>query len=257
MLQIMNSFSKCLGFTLGFAVAFSAVAGELGLRSRVLTLQVPPYTIESGRNAPGAFSELLSTMAKRFEATPIEIEYFPWARSQMIVQAEPHAVIFPLDRSLERESKFQWIVQLHCRSIGFVALSSFTGDLSHGDKLVDSKVGVLRASPSLKELEALEMKNVIEGRDFADLAKMIQRQVIDVIYGSQDISVYELTEAGVKPSEIKVGQPSSIRGVWLAGNLAMPSTAVHKWRLAFEQVKRDGTYKKILSKYNITERSCP
>lgn len=85
---------------------------------------------------------------------------------------------------------------------------------------------------------------------------MLQRHVIDVIFGTQDISVYELAQAGLKPTEFIVGKPIYSRGIWLAGNLAMPDGEVAQWRQAYDQVVQVGTYSRTLRKHQITERAC-
>ncbi len=223
---------------------------------RLLTLPYPPFTIETGANAPGAIGEIVVNMSKHMGHPNAKVEFFPWARSQMIAKSQPHAVIFPIDRSSEREEEYRWIVQLHCRVVGFVALSSFGGDLDHGESLKQYKVGVLRASPSKELLKSLKLTNIIDGNDYEDLVKMLQKHVIDVIFGTQEISIYELTQAGLNPSEFTVGKPSYSRGIWLAGNLAMPDAEVAQWRRTFDRVSQDGTYKKALRKYQIAEQTC-
>ena len=237
-------------------VARTAICAPEETSPRLLTLPYPPFTIETGANAPGAIGEILLNMSKRMGIPNAKVEFFPWARSQMIAKSQPHAVIFPMDRSSEREDEYRWIVQLHCRVVGFMALSSFVGDLDHGESLKKYKVGVLRASPSQGLLKSLKLPNVIEGNDYADLVKMLQKHVIDVIFGTQEISVYELTQAGLKPSEFSIGKPIYSRGIWLAGNLAMPDAEIAQWRRAFDQVSQDGTYRKTLRKCQITERTC-
>lgn len=255
-LRMTSRILKALALVMFCAVTLPTVVVAAEPVSRLLTLQFPPYSIESGPNAPGAFGELMLAMAKRNDPSPAQIEFLPWARAQMIAQTDPHAVIFPMDRSPEREDKYRWIAQLHCRPVGFVALSSFGGDLDHGEKLTHVRVGVLRSSPSLKEIQALKVEQIIEDEGFANLARMLEKHMIDVIYGTQEAAVYELKLAGLKSSAIKVGKPSFTRGVWLGGNLAMPESEVAQWKQAFNQVKRDGVHRKILRKYEITETTC-
>lgn len=223
---------------------------------RLLTLPYPPFTIETGANAPGAIGEIVVNMSKRMGISNAKVEFFPWARSQMIAKSQPHAVIFPMDRSSEREDEYRWIVQLHCRVVGFVALRPFAGDLDHGESLKPYKVGVLRASPSQELLKSLKLPNIIEGNDYADLVKMLQKHVIDVIFGTQEISIYELTQAGLNPGEFTVGKPNYLRGLWLAGNLAMSDAEVAQWRVAFDQVSQDGSYRRTLRKHQIAEQTC-
>jgi polar amino acid transport system substrate-binding protein len=245
-----------------FAVAYlctvvsSAMGQPATLAPRLLTLPYPPYAIESGPGVPGALGEMVLDMSKRMGLSTAGVEFFPWARTQMIAQSQPRAVIFPIDRSAQREANYRWIVQLYCREVGYVSLSSFAADLDHGESLSKFKVGILRASPSQELLKSLNFSQIVEATDYADLAKMLKKNMVDVIYGTQDISVYELMLAGLKGREIKVGKPSLSRGVWLGGNLAMPDAEVTQWKQAFEQINRDGSYSKILRKYHMAERTC-
>jgi polar amino acid transport system substrate-binding protein len=238
------------------AAAMPAMGEPVETSPRLLTLPYPPYTIESGPNAPGALSEIVLKMSERMGLPRTDVEFFPWARTQMLAQSQHNSVIFPIDRSTEREAAYRWIVQLYCRDVGYVALASFAGDLDHGDKLTDFKVGILRSSPSRELLKGLKFTRIVEANDYADLAKMLQKHVVDVMYGTQDISIYELNQAGFKASDIRVGNPSLSRSIWLAGNLAMPDTEVAQWKRAFEQVTQDGTYSKALRKYKLAERTC-
>jgi polar amino acid transport system substrate-binding protein len=254
--KMTSSFFQFLRAALLCTAATSAIGEPAETSPRLLTLPYPPYTIESGPQAPGALGEIVVNMSKRMGLPPTEVEFFPWARAQMIAQTQRHSVIFPMDRSEKREGEYRWIVQLHCRVVGFVALSSFVGDLDHGESLTQFKVGILRASPSKELLKDLKLTKIIEALDYAELAKLLQKNMIDVIYGTQDISVFELSKAGLKSSEIKVGKPNFSRGVWLAGNLAMPDAEAAQWKRAFDQVVQDGTYSKTLRKYQIAARTC-
>ncbi len=221
-----SSIFKLLAVTLFCATAGMAMSEPSEALPRLLTLPYPPFAIETGAKAPGALGEIVMHMSKRMGMPNAKVEFFPWARSQMISKKQPHAVIFPMDRSSQREEEYRWIVQLHCRVVGFVALSSFVGDLDNGESLTQYKVGILRASPSQALLKSLKLTNIIEGNDYADLAKMLRRHVIDIIFGTQEISVYELAQAGLTPSEFTIGKPMYSRGVWLAGNLAMPDAEI-------------------------------
>lgn len=249
--------SQCLAAVFLCATGSSTMGQTAEPLPRLLTLPYPPYTIESGPDAPGALGEIVVKMSKRMGLPPTEVEFFPWPRTQMIAQSQRHAVIFPMDRSSQRENEYRWIVQLHCRVVGFVGLGAFTGDLDQGESLTQFKVGILRASPSQELLKTMKITKIIEAKDYAELAKMLQRNVIDVIFGTQEISTYELTQAGFKSGEFKVGKPVYSRGIWLAGNLAMLDSEVAKWRRAFDQVTQDGTYSRTLRKYKIPERTCP
>jgi polar amino acid transport system substrate-binding protein len=238
------------------AAAASAIGEPAAGQPRLLTLPYPPYTIETGPDAPGALGEIVLTMSKRIGLPATDVEFFPWARTQMMAQAQQHSVIFPVDRSAQREGSYRWIVQLYCREVGYVAVAPFAGDLDHGENLSRFKVGILRGSPSQDLLKPLKFSQIIEANDYADLAKMLQKKMVDVVFGTQDVSVYELTQAGFKASDIKVGNAGLSRGVWLAGNLAMPDAEVAQWKQAFEQITRDGNYSKILRKYRLAERTC-
>jgi polar amino acid transport system substrate-binding protein len=238
------------------AAASQVMCEPAAVPSRLLTLPYPPYTIESGPQAPGALGELVLDMSKRVGLPNASVEFFPWARTQMMAQTQPHSVIFPIDRAEQRESSYRWLVRLYCREVGYVALRPFVGDLDHGDSLSPFRVGILRGSPSQDLLKSLKFSRIIEANDYAELAKMLQKNIVDVIYGTQDIGVYELMQAGFKSSDLKLSKPMLSRGVWLAANLAMPDAAVTQWKQAFEQANRDGTYNKILRKYQMAERSC-
>jgi polar amino acid transport system substrate-binding protein len=251
-----NSMLKRLVVTLLCTTAGLAIGQPSDALPRFLTLPYPPFTIETGAKAPGALGEIVVQMSKRMGLPNAKVEFFPWARSQMMAKTQPHAVIFPIDRSAQREEEYRWIVKLHCRVVGFVALSSFVGNLDRSESLTPYKIGILRASPSHELLKSLQLTHVIEGNDYADLAKMLQKHVIDVIFGTQDISAYELAQVGLKPSEFTLGKPVSARGIWLAGNLAMPEAEIAQWRRAYDQIAEDGTYSKTLRKYQITERTC-
>lgn len=252
----MRSIFKFFVAAFFFTVMCSAIGEPAAGQPRLLTLPYPPYTIESGPYAPGALGEVVLTMSKRIGLLATDVEFFPWARTQRMAQAQQHTVIFPLDRSAQREGSYRWIVQIYCREVGFVALAPFAGDLDHGESLSQFKVGILRGSPSQDLLKPLKFSQIIEANDYAELAKMLQMKMVDVIFGTQDISVYELTQAGFKSNDIRVGKPSLSRGVWLAGNLAMPDAEAAQWKHAFEQVTRDGSYGKVLRKYRLAERTC-
>ena len=147
-LGMKRSIFKLLTVALFCTTAGIAISETSKALPRLLTLPYPPFTIEKGAKSPGALGEILEHMSNRMGMPNAKVEFFPWARSQMIAKTHPHAVIFPMDRSSQREADYRWIVQLHCRVVGFVALTSFVGDLDHRESLTQFKVGILRASPS-------------------------------------------------------------------------------------------------------------
>jgi len=218
---------------------------------RLLTANFPPYTIESGHDAPGPLVNLtLELIARSGHAG--KVEFVPWPRAQAITAREANALIIPLVRSSERETKYQWIGKLYCRSMGFVALRERLHRFDE-QALASARLVVLRATPYGANLKAA---SIAEATSFEDMAKMLSLDMVDAIYANQETSLLALQARGIERAALALSAPVESDLLWLAGSPGMPRARVEELQQALRALQKDGTMERLLEQSGLPRAAC-
>ena len=127
------------------ALALQARADTLA-PYQIVSGDLPPFTVESGPNSPGALGALVRGMAKRLGEAP-PIQFYPWSRALSMVGTQPRTLILPLTRTPEREANYRWLVKLYRQQFVFIALRGATVNLDSLDALRDMPTRNRRSNP--------------------------------------------------------------------------------------------------------------
>jgi|GEM_PF-1683476 len=205
------------------------------------TASIPPYTAPApggrikGTLVPVVY-EFLEERGIRFRASML-----PWSAAYRRAETNPHALIFPLDRTAVREDKFHWILPLETTHYYLYGLRGRAKpDTSLEDIVRDGdKVSCTRNSIQCELLlkNGLPDANIlrIEGASIPDRRNLIIRQ--RNLYSVFDPVVYErlTTQNGIDGSRLiklmKVGDMTS----YLAANKGFPAAALSSLQTAPSQ----------------------
>lgn len=229
------------------------VRGDEDKPYAVFTTHLPPFTVETGPDTPGALVEVVKEMGRRM-ALDNPVEYLPWARAQFQTQKQPRSVVLPLTRTPEREEAFHWMVRLYRQNFVFIGKRDNPIRVDDLDDVRKRRIVVLRASPNAVQLRQHGVPNYIEANTVDDMVRMLRNDMVDAIYGGEAICLYVLAKIGIERPELKVSRPLESGDIWLGASPDLGEADAQRWQKAMAQLRADGTYSKILLKYHLPDQ---
>jgi polar amino acid transport system substrate-binding protein len=219
---------------------------------QIVSGNLPPFTVETGANTPGALGALVLEMSTRLgDAPPIEI--YPWKRALSLLDTQPRTLILPLTRTPERENHYRWLVKLYRQQFVFIALRSHNVPVDALDQLRDLRIAVLRGSPNEGQLASRSFAQVVPANSVQDMARMLERGTVDAIYGGDAINLAVLIEYGIPRAKLVVSKSLDYGEIWLGGSLDIPESEAALWQGAMKQLVREGVYRRTLSRFGLPQ----
>lgn len=217
---------------------------------QIVSTDLRPFSAEHPPDAPGALSEMVQEM-QRSVGSSSAIQFMPWARAQMLAQTQPQTLIYPLTRTPERESQYQWLVKLYEQKFVFIAPRKAGLDLRNIEKLRDLRVAVMRGSVTGPQAHTLGLRHPLEANSVEDMARMLQTGMCDLVFGSEAINMRVLAQRGVPVSELAVSSPVLTGVIWLGASKDVTEQQALAWRQAMLELQSNGSYQRILKKYQL------
>ncbi|MEY4632507.1 MAG: hypothetical protein RIQ81_2627 [Pseudomonadota bacterium] len=232
----------------GVVVAPLAFAGD---ETPIVATELAPYAWSGPDGPKGVMVELVQAMAKKVGHSG-KVDLISWNRAQqMTASASGGAprLILPLIRSPERESRYQWILPLIEDETVFLTMKGKRPAVNSRADLANLRVGVLDGSPLEPWLEREKTGAVDAAPTQAINARKLYAGRIDAWFVVRMVGLYEFKAAGFDVKQLEQGFSLRPIVLYLAASPGFPSTAAKSWRDAFEAIKKDGTYKRILDRY--------
>jgi polar amino acid transport system substrate-binding protein len=217
---------------------------------QIVSGDLPPFVTERGPNAPGALGTLVQEMASRLGVPPA-IQFYPWTRALSLVGAQPRTLVLPLTRTPEREAHYRWLVKLYRQKFVFIALRNAKVSLDSMDTLRDLRIAVLRGSPNEGQLVARNFKHIFLAHSVVDMARMLERGMVDAVYGGEAINIAVLADYGIARSKLQSSKSLDYGEIWLGGSLDIPESEAVLWQNAMQQLVRDGVVRRTLARYGL------
>jgi polar amino acid transport system substrate-binding protein len=248
-----SSFGRYLLVTALLSNALAATAAESPVPYRIVSGDLRPFAADNHPAAPGMLVELVEQMASRAQH-PVKVEFFPWARAVGIALGEPRCAVLPLTRTPEREAKFQWLVKLYQQRFAFItpAAKRSVNNLNDARQL---KIVVLRGSPNVAQLlnHQISAANIVEESSVEMMLKDLDTGIVDAIYGGDVINMETVRSSGRKTQDYYVGMMLESGDIWLASSGGFTRSEIDALQDAYNTLKKDGTYSRLLKKYGISE----
>lgn len=239
--------------------AFSLLVSMMVGVAEVAAYELAIYTENSGinnfRNQEGKIvghntaivREIMRRLGREFT-----IEMVPWRRGYLLAQQQPNTALFSVARIAEREDKFKWVGPLDASY--FVFLKKRGNPLTI-TSLEDAKkvrsIGCYKDDVREKYLLRHNFTNLdsIYGEDanIINLRKLLGGR-IDLWITNTSAANMAARSLGVASSEYEVAYKSVKYTLYLAFSKATPDAIVREWQRTLEAIKKDGTYKKIMSR---------
>nr|WP_284676624.1 transporter substrate-binding domain-containing protein [Vibrio sinus] len=215
----------------------------------LVTAEIPPYSMIENGVQTGVSVDVVKEMARRVGQND-EFIFLPWPRAQITASKNSAYGIAPLSRTPSREEKFTWVAPIPEINNDYVlvALDSQINihDLS---SVINLSVGVQRGTPAQLLLEKAGFSNIqpvtFEDQNVEKLRKgRIKLWAIPRLVGK-----YVYRTNGYNPNELNFGYVLSKPIIYFAASKDISEADIKKWKTALKEMRHDGTFEKILSRY--------
>jgi polar amino acid transport system substrate-binding protein len=232
-----------------FPVLFMAVPAAHALT--FLTEENPPFNYTEQGKVVGLSTEIVSELAKRSGAVP-EIKSLPWEKAYVGTQADKETCLFSTVRLDNRERLFHWIGPIATNRWVLIGKRDFAGSVKIVEDAKKYRVGVVAKDA---KVEFLMSKGVTDLREVSDDSMNPPRLVLNrddpnridlwatSAYGAR------WTAARVNVKDLRVILPLRAVPLYLACGRNTSKETVQALTRAFEQVRKDGTLKRITDRH--------
>lgn len=221
---------------------------------RLVTSDLPPMTMPGEEGQRGVLLDLVEAMLNQ-AGLATQPEFFPWARAILLAAEKPRTLVVPLNRTPERESRFQWLVKLYAQRFTFITLA--------GKPRVDSieqarslRIACLRASSNVNQLQkqGVPLARVYQSASIADMQRALQRGLVDVLYGSELIHTDAWRRSGGNATQLQMGLTLESADVWLAAQGGVTDAEKARLQQAHGALLGDGSVERLFRRYGLKVR---
>lgn len=229
-----------------FAIIFlsTAQASEY----RLLTGDIPPWSMSSSAEFPGPVIEIMKEVDRRL-GNETELEVIPWGRAQEIAKREKNVIIFPLTRVPEREDSYSWIFPIRKMNFAFVTTDNRKLDAEQARSLS----GILVHGNSLPQiiLERMGFTNLILfATNYSGITKVLHKGRAESWFADVDMLRWMHTTNPGR-NDLTIG-PNIFDGVlYAAGSPGLSKETISRFHKALSELKQDGTMQQIFSRYGL------
>jgi polar amino acid transport system substrate-binding protein len=208
--------------------------------------------LDSNGQIKGFNTDIVREIMQRLNLN-FTIKIVPWKRGYREVLHRPNVVLFSVVRTFEREKLFKWVGPMNVTKFSFFKKKGSDITINTlGDAKKVGAIGCIGDDVREKLLKRLGFTNLssLFGKD-ANLRnlEMLMLGRIDLWISTDHIVFKTANDTGIDPNEIEETVTVKKAYVYLVFSKDTDDKIVNEWQHTLEAMKKDGTYKKILSQY--------
>ena len=241
--------------TLVLAVVLGGAGGVQGEPLNVYVGQGQmPFADGAARRA-GLFGELMHELCAR-TAQQCVFRSVPWRRVLSEAEGDPHGIVLNLGRTPEREAGFVWLLDVLPTPYVLVSLDRTFDSL--GDALRAGPVAVMAGTARADEIKRIRAgdQRVVEVTDPQQAAELLRSGRVVAWYEIDLRALYLWHEMNAQ-APLRFGKPLSNTRSHIAGSLKLEGAQAlsRQMTAAFADMRRDGSWQRILASYLGLDRS--
>jgi len=233
----------------GSFASYQTLAGELALN--IITEDWAPYNYEEDNILKGFSVDVVNAiMVELGEKHNIDI--YPGARGEMMLDSMPNIMNFSLFRTPEREKKYKWVGPISEEAIYFYKRKDDPREYKTlNDIRKNSMISLPHKGLILSRVEALGITNISKIPDK-------RGQFLHLFVGRANLTV-NVTPLGVVYYMKKLNKPvdalvqTQVKlfefPLYIACSKEIPDSVIKRWQKALDMVKSSGKYDQIYNKY--------
>lgn len=206
------------------------------------------------QNPIGAYGEIVVEIQKRI-GDNTDIQILPLARAYSYCLTNANTILFPMNRTPEREDLFLWVgplfeirYSLYAKRGSNIKITSL--DAAKQFKAIGTVQGDTRED-FLKEHGFTNLENTHDNE--LNIRKLFADRV-QLITGSSTGIVKQMERAGYALDQIEEVYTLFKGALYIAFSKNTDINIYKKWEKAFKDMLNDGTYKKIIKKWYPEEK---
>lgn len=216
----------------------------------LFTEQYPPFNMIENGILYGISTDIMKELLHR-ENIKYKIELFPWSRAYKMALQEKNTAVFSTARTSEREHLFKWVGPLVENNWTFFAKKGSKISISHLEEAKNYIVGGYNADAVS---EYLIKQNFVVGKNI-QLATNERQNALKLEAGRIDLWATSSQLAPWIAKTEKLGQVVQLFTfkkveMYAAFNKDTDDALINQLNKTLINMKKDGTFKKISSKYS-------
>jgi polar amino acid transport system substrate-binding protein len=217
---------------------------------KIYTEDYPPSAYSENGEIKGLSVEIVREVLRRI-GHPDTITVVPWARGYQLALSEADTVLFSTTRLPQREALFSWVGPLYRQRWGFYRWQGSgvsIPDMDAARKV--ARIGTYHKDAKMQYLLAKGFDNLVPtNKNISNIAHL-ERGNID-LWVSSDFNLGHLAEqAGVSPDKLELAYAFRTVHNYIAFSKATSPHAVRLWQAVLDEMKSDGSYRRICQKYD-------
>ena len=222
-------------------------AGAVHAEPTLYVGNVPPYAFPEGAPQRGLVYDLVRETALRAGHSG-KVSVVPLRRQTALPLRQPDAM-GSVTRLPEREALYSWNVRLLQERIVLVTRADRSGEIAHLDAARRLRVGVVLGGPAESVARRLGFEHIETTTNTqSNVSKLAVGRVDAIITLGGLFTAGAATQCAACPP-LREGLLLEKVDVYLAGASGMEPALARQWRDAFDALRRDGGYARIMQRY--------
>ena len=223
---------------------------------KIYTENYPPYNMEVNGKPKGISVDILQAMFKQMKSkkTINDIKLRPWATGYKITLKKSNTMLFSMTRTKQREKLFKWVGPIIPTEIGIIAPKDRHIKIHNLKDLKKYKIGAVLNDVG----EQLLLENGIDRANIQSVGgenpiilnfQKMGKNRIDMFAYETNVAMYGAKSFQIEQKEFEIVYVLKKAKLYYAFNKNTDDKIIKAYQKALDDVKANGTYKKILKKY--------
>lgn len=198
---------------------------------------IPPFLWRGAKGPEGYAFHVFQRVVKQADMGA-ELQIYPWARAFRMLQTGQAQAALVVTRTPEREAQYRWLFPVgRFRYAVFTRqqLGPVSGDLA---ALKSLRVGALRASAGHGLLAPAGVTQVVEGKDFVELLALLDRGIVDAVFGPEPVLRSVDTRAGGEG--LRITAMNQAHEFYAVAGTPMNDDSIQRLRAAYQHLVDTG-----------------
>ena len=213
----------------------------------------PPYNYVSAVGLKGSSIDLMVLILQELHSTinRSDIQILPWARSYILLQKDPNAVLFAMTKTGSRENLFKWVGPISTARNVLIGKKSRHFVINRPADLAEYQIGVVGNDAGQQLIEQLGVPK--DHEDIADSGELNVRKLVsgrfDLIAYDENVVRWILKNEGQNPDDYETVYLLNEGQHYFAFNKSVPDEIINEMQKTLDELKHMGAFQKILNQY--------
>lgn len=218
----------------------------------LMSEQYPPYNMIQNDKPTGISIDLMKIILKKMDSkqTIKDVQFLPWARSYNIIQSKKNTMLFVMARTQKRENLFKWAGPVGSSKIALISRKDKNIKINSISDMKQYRIGSVK-----NDVAELALKEIgIVKTDSISGINAIEKSIKKLDNGRIDLFAYMFEPASWGLKEFNPNNYENVytlkqNDFYFAFHKDTDDAIVQKIQKILDELKADGTLKKIKSEY--------